>query len=181
MSETMDYPCTLVDDQSIGAWLKELRESKGMSVADIASHLRLDVAKIKAMESDECPEGMQAYVKGYIRHYAKIVGAESADVDVKIASMKPQKRVTTSPFQKQALHVDRFRGLLTQYRLSLLVLLASLIVIWIIAQAWASGDDTEEAAQRIETMVSLNEGTPQETPNNDQPDLLYNMMVKTDH
>ena len=179
MNETMDYPHALVDDQSIGHWLRGLREAKEMSIADVASHLRLDESRIEALESDSCQEGMQAYARGYIRQYAKLMDADGEAIDAKIASMRPEERVFVSPFKSSALKGDKFKGLLTQHRLSLLVLSGSLLIIWIIAQAWASGSDEQEAAQRIEAMVNVNVTQTPKIEHANQPDLSLDASTET--
>lgn len=68
---------------SIGSTLKSLREDKNISLADIASKMHLDPRFITAIEEDNfdvLPDPI--YVRGYIRSYSKLVGAD-ADALVK--------------------------------------------------------------------------------------------------
>lgn len=71
------------DKSSIGQTLKSLREAKGISQNDIASKMHLDPRFIVAIEEDQfdsLPDVI--YVRGYIRSYSKLVGAD-ADTLVK--------------------------------------------------------------------------------------------------
>lgn len=68
---------------SIGQTLKSLREARSISQADIASKMHLDPRFIVAIEEDNfnsLPDVI--YVRGYIRSYSKLVGAD-ADALVK--------------------------------------------------------------------------------------------------
>jgi len=60
---------------------------------------------------------------------------------------------------------------MTQYRLSILILIVAMVVVWIIAQAWGSVDDRQVAAQRIEAMVNINAGDPKLAEKSEQPNL----------
>jgi cytoskeleton protein RodZ len=73
---------------SIGKTLKAIREGKNISLNDIASKMRLDVRFIAAIEEDQfdsLPDPI--YVRGYIRSYSKLVGA---DADVLVRSYEEQ-------------------------------------------------------------------------------------------
>lgn len=66
---------------SIGRSLKSLRERKNISVADIASKMHLDSKIITAIEDDNfasLPDSI--YVRGYIRSYSKLVGADADEM-----------------------------------------------------------------------------------------------------
>ena len=63
---------------SIGKTLKELREGKNITLNDIASKMRLEVRFISAIEEDNfdsLPDPI--YVRGYIRSYSKLLGADA--------------------------------------------------------------------------------------------------------
>ncbi len=69
---------TYKDPISIGKTLKALRESNNITLNDIASKLRLDVRFISAIEEDNfdsLPDPI--YVRGYIRSYSKLLGADA--------------------------------------------------------------------------------------------------------
>jgi cytoskeleton protein RodZ len=62
------------DDGSFGRALAAAREARGLSQGDVAAQLRLHVRQVKAIEEEDLaalPEG--AFVRGYVRNYAKLV------------------------------------------------------------------------------------------------------------
>jgi cytoskeleton protein RodZ len=62
------------DDGSFGRALAAAREARGLSQSDVAAQLRLHVRQVKALEAEDLallPEG--AFVRGYVRNYAKLV------------------------------------------------------------------------------------------------------------
>ncbi len=64
---------------SFGAQLAQARERAGLSVGDVANRLRLHPNQVRALEAGQLsalPEA--AYVRGFIRSYARIVGIDSA-------------------------------------------------------------------------------------------------------
>ncbi len=74
MTGTTTYQETI----SIGKTLKALREGKNITLNDIASKMRLDVRFISAIEEDNfdsLPDPI--YVRGYIRSYSKLLGADA--------------------------------------------------------------------------------------------------------
>jgi cytoskeleton protein RodZ len=63
---------------AIGPSLKEAREARGLSVEDVASHLRLSTRQIHALENDEfsaLPES--TITRGFIRNYARLLEINS--------------------------------------------------------------------------------------------------------
>lgn len=64
-----------------GQRLCEARDAKGLSVADVARALHMSTAYVKALEADDyerLPEA--AFVKGYLRNYARLVGLPADDI-----------------------------------------------------------------------------------------------------
>jgi len=64
---------------SFGARLVAARESAGLSVGDMAARLRLHVNQVRALESEDLarlPEA--AYVRGFVRSYARSLGIDPA-------------------------------------------------------------------------------------------------------
>ena len=62
----------------VGEQLKHLREQKNLSVQDIASRLNLEARIIEAIEQNDFEILSAAtYARGYLRSYAKILGADA--------------------------------------------------------------------------------------------------------
>jgi cytoskeleton protein RodZ len=73
---------------AFGARLAWERERAGLSVSDVAAHLRLHPKKVRALEQEDLaalPE--MAYVRGFVRSYARMLGLEAesllADLNAK--------------------------------------------------------------------------------------------------
>lgn len=65
-----------------GAWLAAAREQAGWSLVQAAERLHLDVAAIKALESDDYRSfGAPVYARGHLRRYAELVGLQPHEVD----------------------------------------------------------------------------------------------------
>ncbi len=61
---------------SAGERLKQLREEKALSIADVASRLYLQTSTIEALEQDDRSNlPNETYVRGYLQNYAKILNA----------------------------------------------------------------------------------------------------------
>ncbi len=69
------------DQAGWGERLRRAREARGLSRADLSEELRLTQDKIRALEEEDSsrlPEN--AFVRGYLRNYAKAVGVEPDEV-----------------------------------------------------------------------------------------------------
>lgn len=63
-----------------GAWLKQLREQKKLSLEHVADRLYLDTGVVTALEeSDYSALPPPIFVRGYIRNYAKLLEVPSSD------------------------------------------------------------------------------------------------------
>lgn len=59
----------------VGARLKDARERAGLTPIEAAESLHIDTAALLALEADRFGEiGAPVFVRGYIRHYADLVG-----------------------------------------------------------------------------------------------------------
>jgi cytoskeleton protein RodZ len=64
---------------SAGAQLAAARESRGLSVADIAQQLKLSSSQVEALESDNYRRlPSPVFVRGFIRNYARLVKLDAA-------------------------------------------------------------------------------------------------------
>jgi cytoskeleton protein RodZ len=67
--------------ESVGHMLKALREAQNLTLADIAGRLHLDPRVIAAIETgDQGALPVALYVRGYLRGYARILGADPEQV-----------------------------------------------------------------------------------------------------
>ncbi len=64
-----------------GLMLKQTRESRGMSIIEVAERLHITVQYVEALESDAYDElPGETFVRGYLRSYARLLGLEPAAV-----------------------------------------------------------------------------------------------------
>jgi cytoskeleton protein RodZ len=65
-----------------GARLVLARERLGLSVAQVAAKLRLDVRTVSALETGEYAKvGAAVFVRGFLRRYAELVGEAAPEID----------------------------------------------------------------------------------------------------
>jgi len=66
---------------SIGQTLRAAREARGMSLDEVAAHLRLMHRQIEAMESDDFASlGQTVFARGFVRNYARLLGLAPEDL-----------------------------------------------------------------------------------------------------
>ncbi|MDO9636403.1 MAG: DUF4115 domain-containing protein, partial [Thiobacillus sp.] len=66
---------------SIGQTLRAAREARGMSLDEVAAHLRLMHRQIEAMEADDFASlGQTVFARGFVRNYARLLGLAPEDL-----------------------------------------------------------------------------------------------------
>jgi cytoskeleton protein RodZ len=67
--------------ESFGAYLKQLREEKGISREEISSRTKISIKYLKALEEDDLARvPNEVFAKGFIRSYARCLALEEHDV-----------------------------------------------------------------------------------------------------
>ena len=73
-----------------GRALRQLRVEKDLTIDEVASQLRLDPKIIKALEEDNYDRfPADTYIRGYLRSYAKLVGADGNEILLLYRSKSP--------------------------------------------------------------------------------------------
>lgn len=76
-----------------GTRLRKAREGRGLSQEDVAARLHMSVTYVRAIESDDyerLPE--TAFIKGYMRNYARLVGVPADEVANLFQQMVDEER-----------------------------------------------------------------------------------------
>jgi len=65
----------------VGKTLRQLREKKNLTIAEVASQMRLDPRLIEALETENYTIfAADTYIRGYLRNYAKMLGINSDEI-----------------------------------------------------------------------------------------------------
>ncbi|WP_297528265.1 RodZ domain-containing protein [Thiohalobacter sp.] len=82
MTETGSVePGVSATGETAGARLRAAREAGGLSIADVAARLHLDLKIVEALEAgDDSRLPAAIFVRGYLRSYARLVGVSEAEV-----------------------------------------------------------------------------------------------------
>lgn len=91
-----------------GELLRQAREAKGLSVAAIATQMNLDIRTIEALEQgnqDKLPAPI--FVRGYLRSFARLVGASETEVLQAYQAQAPAEPVP----QRVGMPTPRRRGI----------------------------------------------------------------------
>ncbi|MFN3397376.1 MAG: helix-turn-helix domain-containing protein [Sulfurimicrobium sp.] len=91
--------------ESAGAQLMRAREAQGMSVADVASALRLGVRQVEAIEADDYDKlPGRTFARGFMRNYARLV---NLDPEPLLAACLPvQQEAETQHIQVPSQHIS---------------------------------------------------------------------------
>lgn len=83
---------------SVGQFLREKREERRMSVAEIARATRVPVSSVERIESDQFDElPAEVFVRGFLKSYARAVGVSEDDVLARYTSSRRVAWVTPLP------------------------------------------------------------------------------------
>ena len=88
------------DDHPIGAALKAARESRGLSVEDVAAATRIRASIIRSIEKDDFSAcGGDVYARGHLRVIAQLVGTDPRPLveEFDRRSDEPVPALRTSP------------------------------------------------------------------------------------
>jgi cytoskeletal protein RodZ len=84
--------------ESIGRYLKSMRETQGMSVEEIARATRIPMVSIENIESDHFDDlPAEVFVRGFLRAYARAVQVPADDVLARYTASRRVATVTPLP------------------------------------------------------------------------------------
>lgn len=134
-----------------GVALREARERLGLSVADVANRLKFAPRQIEALEADDFARLPEiAFVRGFVRSYAKLLQIDSAPL---LAAL-PQPPAQTSPAVEPVAMAIPFPGEYAMRKLNIIWMAAGLLVAIVLGLFVWLHDDTPEVAQTtVETLT----------------------------
>jgi cytoskeletal protein RodZ len=84
--------------ESVGQYLRRQRESKRMSVEEIARSTRVPMPSVERIEADQFDElPGEVFVRGFLKSYARAVGLTSDDVLARYTASRRVAWVTPLP------------------------------------------------------------------------------------
>ena len=79
--ETVHTPCDVEPDLTLGQRLRLTRESKKLSLSDVAGQLHFTVDRVERMENDDYTHAAAlTYARGYLNVYARVLGLPHDEV-----------------------------------------------------------------------------------------------------
>jgi cytoskeleton protein RodZ len=164
-----------------GAQLKDQRERLKISIEDISKKLRLDKVIIERIEEDDYQDTLpRAYLKGYLRNYAKEVNLSEAEILGAFNGLieaKEDIQLNAVGNEKRRLIVDKRAGASSKMLLSVVVVIVVGAALWFGWQTW--NKDTKAAGK--ETSIELSERRAETTEiNNGQIPLSFEVEKKTE-
>lgn len=118
---------------SVGAILRQSREAKGLTTAQVAKQLNLKVSVIEQIEAEQWdPAVSVTFMRGYLRAYARLMKLSEREIlqafELQAAYLRSQPRPMHSFSKKTSLDAAENRFMLATYLL--IVLLIGLFLVW---------------------------------------------------
>jgi len=114
---------------SIGKILRETREGLGYSIADVAAQIKFAPRQIEALEADDfesLPE--TAFLRGFVRSYAKILHIDASDVLKYMPQAKREDETAHIKAPAPSPEKEPFPGLHPSYRQNIILLYSALLM-----------------------------------------------------
>ena len=84
--------------ESVGQYLRQQREAKAMSIEEVARATRVPMSSVERLESDQFDElPGEVFVRGFMKSYARAVGADPDDVLARYTASRRVAWVTPLP------------------------------------------------------------------------------------
>ena len=141
---------TDLDDISVGRTLSAARKKKRLRYKKLSSELNIDESYLVALEEDnfELIPGGEAYVKGFLRSYAKKLDLNPDEIIQIYSSGREKNSDKTSSDLSLQLKKDNINQ--TKY-LAALVLVPALVVVFFLSLAFILGFLTNQKEQNLES------------------------------
>ncbi|MGC4069910.1 MAG: helix-turn-helix domain-containing protein [Polyangiaceae bacterium] len=84
--------------QTVGSFLRQEREAKGMSIEEVARATRVPMSSVERLESDQFDElPGEVFVRGFMKSYARAVGIDADEVLARYTASRRVAWVTPLP------------------------------------------------------------------------------------
>lgn len=180
--------------EELGAFLRSEREKKNLNITDVANQLKINPRQLRAIEDGDVGSlPHPAYVRGFIRSYATLLGLGSDEIQeildsvLSLSAARPKKKIEKQPSPDVEGVKSSHGG--WKFLIFLVALAAALYYLWDagyldFVKQWGSGEKTEVSElQRADTYMaakdaekSRRESMPSLTPPPVQEDSAERML-----
>jgi cytoskeleton protein RodZ len=164
-----------------GAQLKDQRERLNISIEEISKKLRLDKAIIERIEEDDYQDTLpRAYLKGYLRNYAKEVNLSEVEILGAFNGLieaKEDIQLNAVGNEKRRLIVDKRSGASSKMVVSIVLISIVGAILWFGWKTWNNENSTAGTDATIELSEKKQENS--EIKNGQIP-LSFEVEKKTD-
>jgi cytoskeleton protein RodZ len=116
---------------SLGQVLKAARTSRGLSLEQMSTELRIETAQLQALEQDDFERiGPPVFVKGYLRHFGTRVGLDYGDLLSLYYKQAKDREVLVLPSRSITLHNPRQVTFWIVAAIVLVAVMVALAVWW---------------------------------------------------
>lgn len=163
-SHVSPSPAGLTTSVSVGETLRRQRESLGLSVAEVANSLKLNVRQVDALESGrfELLPGA-AFTRGFLRNYARLLKLDPAPLLASVQSAVATDAVELSPVSNAQGDMPKVgRG---RFRRSVLPgMLAALALFGLVVAGWYYDNQRKQTADALIAEAQAPEPVATPTP-----------------
>jgi cytoskeletal protein RodZ len=136
-----------------GALLRERRQERGISLAEVAEHTCIRRPFLEALEEDRFSElPGEAYVTGFLRNYANFLGLDGGEV-IERYHLRFKKPVAIKPEQPAVKRLPDHWGGRHKF-LILAGLLATLAALFLLVRMWGPSPEPVENTASLPTAAS---------------------------
>ena len=164
MNDNSDNKKNIVET-SCGQELSKRRRKRDLSINDVAREIKIESSVIKKIESDEFHSiGAPVFVKGYLRQYSSLVGADDGLIIKKYNELNPEQDtlpIVNDPASQISKFIVTPKSLLLGLFGLILLLILTFFVITIIDKEEDSVLSTNEIpVTETEDLTELNSLEP---------------------
>lgn len=137
---------------SVGQYLREQREAKGMSLEEVARATRVPMSSVERLEADQFDElPGEVFVRGFLKSYARAVGLDLDEVLARYTTNRRVAWVTPLPIASPTRPArSRRYGVAIAFVLLLILFTLALSIV-----LKPRGDDLPQELSRTSRSVSL--------------------------
>ncbi len=142
------------DQASLGSLLRQNRESKKLTQQQVADRLRLSVAKIQALESEQRELMTTDLARGYLRQYARVLQMDEQQLldlhSQLFPTQQQQIHLATEALKKSATHQQSIQ----KFTLFSLLVIVSILVLSFALYQWNVTQEDDSNGSQASTASS---------------------------